>query len=190
MEAAYLTPLSEDQAIHFAALAARCIQVEYPNKLSHVMHDPSEVISPREIHPAFFGCFDWHSSVHGHWMLIRLLRTFPNMPEAASYRKMISENLSLEHIEQEADYFQQPGRKSFERTYGWAWLLKLVEELHTWEDADGKIWRENLRPLEALIINRYKEFLPKQAYAIRTGLHPNTAFGLSFAWDYATDHRK
>ncbi|MEM6631764.1 MAG: DUF2891 domain-containing protein [Bacteroidota bacterium] len=180
-----LEPLSSDQAMHFAGLAARCIQEEYPNKLSHVMNDSSEVISPQEIHPAFYGCFDWHSSVHGHWMLIRLLRTFPDMPEAPRYRKMIAENLTQEKIREEAAYFLQPGRKSFERTYGWAWLLKLAEELHTWDDPEGKVWRENLRPLESLIIDRYKEFLPKQTYAIRTGLHPNTAFGLSFAWDYA-----
>ncbi len=185
MKSSLSSPLSSDQAAHFAQLAARCIQVEYPNKLSHIMNDSSEVLGPKEIHPAFYGCFDWHSSVHGHWMLVRLLKLFPSLPQSQTYRQMISANLTVENIAQEVAYLKQSNRKSFERTYGWAWLLKLAEELHTWEDPQGQKWRNNLRPLEELIVERYLEFLPRQTYAIRTGLHPNTAFGLSFAWDYA-----
>ncbi len=185
MKSSLSSPLSSDQAAHFAQLAARCIQVEYPNKLSHIMNDSSEVLGPKEIHPAFYGCFDWHSSVHGHWMLVRLLKLFPSLPQGQTYRQMISANLTVENIAQEVAYLQQANRKSFERTYGWAWLLKLAEELHTWEDPQGQKWRNSLKPLEKLIVERYLEFLPRQTYAIRTGLHPNTAFGLSFAWDYA-----
>ena len=191
MNASSPNQLQPEQAAHFAELAARCIQVEYPNKLSHIMNDSSEVVAPREIHPAFYGCFDWHSSVHGHWMLVRLLKRFPNLPNARTYRQMISANLTVENIAREVVYLNQPNRKSFERTYGWAWLLKLVEELEGWEDAEAQVWRENLRPLEELFVARYLSFLPRQTYAIRTGLHPNTAFGLSFAWDYAQhlDHQ-
>ena len=177
--------LTQEGASHFARLALKCLQQEYPNKLSHTMHDESEVQNPKELHPAFYGCFDWHSSVHGHWMLIQLLKRFPELPEAEEIRKKLGENLSVDNIAQEVAYLNQPGRKSFERMYGWSWLLKLSLALHTWEDAQGKLWRKNLQPLADAIAARYLDFLPKQTYPIRTGVHPNTAFGLSFAWDYA-----
>jgi hypothetical protein len=169
----------------FAGMALRCIQQEFPNKPSHVMNDEKEVLGPKEMHPAFYGCFDWHSSVHGHWMLIRLLKRFPNLPQAKTVRHALSRNLTADNLLQETVYFQQKGRKSFERTYGWAWLLKLVEELQGWDDPDGKTWRENIRPLEQEIVAKYLNFLPKQTYPIRTGVHPNTAFGIAFALDYA-----
>ena len=177
--------LSEQNASHFAELALRCVQKEYPNKLDHVMNDGTEVLPPSALHPAFFGCFDWHSSVHGHWMLIRLLKMFPNMPEADKIRKSLGENLSAENIKTETAYLDQANRKSFERTYGWAWLLKLEEELFDWNDTDGKTWYANLKPLADAIVQRYIDFLPKQNYPIRTGVHPNTAFGIAFALDYA-----
>ncbi|MEL6676668.1 MAG: DUF2891 domain-containing protein [Bacteroidota bacterium] len=177
--------LTQTGASHFANLALSCIQKEYPNKLSHVMADDSEVKGPRDLHPAFYGCFDWHSSVHGHWMLVRLLKLFPDLPEAADIRKGVDENLQVANIRAEVAYLAQPNRKSFERMYGWAWLLKLAEELHGWEDAQGKKWARNLQPLADAIVARYLDFLPRQTYPIRTGVHPNTAFGLTFAWDYA-----
>lgn len=149
------------------------------------MNDESEVLSPSKLHPAFFGCFDWHSSVHGHWMLVRLLKLFPDLETAPAIRKALNENLTAENIRIEVEYLNQPNRKSFERTYGWAWLLKLEEELNSWEDAQGKIWAAILKPLADAIVQRYIEFLPKQNYPIRTGVHPNTAFGISFALDYA-----
>jgi hypothetical protein len=178
--------LDRAQASRLARLALKCVQKEFPNKPEHVINDVADVLNPKTLHPAFYGCYDWHSSVHGHWMLVRLLRLFPNLPEAQSIRTSLSANLSAKNIEEEVRYLKQPNRQSFERTYGWAWLLKLAEELHSWGDADGKTWFENLKPLTEAIIDRYLNFLPKQNYPIRTGVHPNTAFGLAFAMDYAT----
>jgi hypothetical protein len=177
--------LDEAGASHFARLALKCISKEYPNKPEHVLADNSDVQSPKALHPAFYGCYDWHSSVHGHWMLIRLLRLFPNLPEAKEIRTAISTNLAATNIDVEVKYLKQPNRQSFERTYGWAWLLKLVEELHSWDDPDGRRWSKSLEPLAEELANRYLSFLPKQTYPIRTGVHPNTAFGLAFAFDYA-----
>jgi hypothetical protein len=177
--------LTKAKASHFAKLALKCVAKEYPNKLDHTMNDASEVQSPRALHPAFYGCFDWHSSVHGHWMLVRLLRLFPDFPEAAQIRAALNANLTARNIQVEVAYLNQANRQSFERTYGWAWLLKLAEELSAWDDPDGKAWSQNLKPLAAALVERYKKFLPRQTYPIRTGVHPNTAFGLAFALDYA-----
>ena len=177
--------LNEEQASRFARLALKCVKKEYPNKLDHVMNDRGEVQSPQALHPAFYGCFDWHSAVHGHWMLVRLLRLFPRLPESAEIRAALNDNLSEKNLLAETAYLGQPNRQSFERTYGWAWLLKLAEELHGWEDADAKRWSKNLQPLADALVARYINFLPKQTYPIRTGVHPNTAFGLAFAMDYA-----
>lgn len=177
--------LSEAQASHFANLALKCVAKEYPNKPEHVMNDRRDVQSPKSLHPAFFGCYDWHSSVHGHWMLVRLLRTFPQLAKAPEIRKALGDNLAAENILVEVAYLKQPNRQSFERTYGWAWLLKLAEELSLWNDPDGRKWSKDLQPLVNAFVDRYILFLPKQNYPIRTGVHPNTAFGLSFAFDYA-----
>jgi hypothetical protein len=173
-----------DFATYFADFPLRCICREYPNKMDHVLNGPEDVRGPREVHPAFYGCFDWHSSVHGHWMLVKLLKQF-KLPQAELIRSMIHSNMSRENLLAEAAYLDQPGRQSFERMYGWAWLLKLAEELHGWDDPDGVQWAGNLKPLEEKIVDRYLDFLPKQAYPIRIGTHTNTAFGLSFAYDYA-----
>lgn len=177
--------LSVETAEGFSNLALKCVQKEFPNKLDHVMNDASEVLSPKILHPAFYGCFDWHSSVHGHWMLVRILKMSPGIPNASEIRKALGENLSEENILTEVKYLDKPNRKSFERTYGWAWLLKLAEELKGWNDPDGKRWNENLKPLVDAMVAGYEDFLPKQTYPIRTGVHPNTAFALSFALDYA-----
>ncbi len=177
--------LTEKQASHFAALALKCVSREFPNKPEHVINNASEVKSPKALHPAFYGCYDWHSSVHGHWMLIRLLKTFPSLPESAQIREALNANLTAENIQQEVTYMKQPNRQSFERTYGWAWALKLAEELHEWNDPDGKKWSANLQPLADTLSKSYRTFMPKQTYPIRTGVHPNTAFGLAFALDYA-----
>ncbi len=173
------------QASKLAQLPLKCLRREYPNKLDHTMNDGGEVKGPRALHPAFYGCYDWHSSVHGHWMLVRLLKSFPQMPEAQTIRAALRENLTAENLQGEVAYLNQPNRQSFERTYGWAWLLKLAEELHEWNDADGRRWAANLKPLADALVARYLKFLPKQTYPIRTGVHPNTAFGLAFALDYA-----
>lgn len=177
--------LTEKEASHFASLALKCVNREFPNKPEHVINGTGDVQSPKSLHPAFYGCYDWHSSVHGHWMLIRLLKTFQNLPESAQIRKALNANLTAANLKAEATYMTQPNRQSFERTYGWAWLLKLAEELHSWDDVDGDNWAEALQPLVDVIVKSYKNFLPKQNYPIRTGVHPNTAFGLAFAYDYA-----
>ncbi|MFK7923314.1 MAG: DUF2891 domain-containing protein [Bacteroidia bacterium] len=180
-----LLSLTEAGASHFAKLALKCVQQEYPNKLSHVMNDSSEVQSPQTLHPAFYGCFDWHSSVHGHWMLVRLLKRFPDMPEAQQIRQKLAANLTADNITAEVAYLHQPNRKSFERTYGWVWLLKLADELQSWDDEQGQIWSTNLIPLADEIVTRYLDFLPRLNYPVRSGEHPNTAFGLTFTYDYA-----
>ena len=177
--------LTRAQASHFAQLALKCITREFPNKPDHVINDARDVQSPKVQHPAFYGCFDWHSSVHGHWMLVRLLRSFPDLPEAGDIRKALNANLSAENILVETAYLKQKNRQSFERTYGWAWLLKLAEELALTNDNDAETWSRNLIPLVEALVDSFILFLPKQTYPIRTGVHPNTAFGLAFAFDYA-----
>src|SRR5258706_5471576 len=173
-------------ASHLASLPLKCMEQEYPNKTSHTSNkDSDHVLLPHQLHPAFYGCFDWHSCVHGHWMLIRLLKLFPGMPEANAIRAAINKTITKENILQEVKYFDLPLTSSWERTYGWAWLLKLDEELYTWNDADGKRWYEALQPLTQKVIQLWTIFLPKQTYPNRTGVHPNTAFGLVFALDYA-----
>lgn len=177
--------LTREDASRFAQLALACTQKEFPNKPDHVITDAADVRSPWAQHPAFYGCFDWHSCVHGHWLLVHLLREFPSLPEAPQIRSVLHENLTPENIKVEVAYLQGPERKSFERTYGWAWLLKLEAELHELNTDEGARWFKNLKPLADAVAARYMEFLPKQTYPIRTGVHPNTAFGLAFALDYA-----
>jgi hypothetical protein len=177
--------LTSEEASHFVNLALKCVTKEYPNKLDHTINDASEVRGPHALHPAFYGCLDWHSSVHGHWMLARVLKLFPDLPEAAKIRSTLDENLSASNIQAEVSYLTQANRQSFERTYGWAWLLKLAQELRDWDDPQARQWSKNLQPLADALVARYKQFLPKQTYPIRSGVHPNTAFGLAFALDYA-----
>jgi hypothetical protein len=149
------------------------------------MNGEEEVLSPASLHPVFFGSYDWHSCVHGYWMLTRLLKLYPDLPEAAQIRATFNETLIPEKVAVELAYLGQPSRASFERTYGWAWLLKLAEELHGWDDEDGRRWSAALEPLAEAFAGRYLDFLPKQDYPIRRGVHPNTAFGIAFALDYA-----
>jgi hypothetical protein len=173
-------------ASHLASLPLKCIGQEFPNKTNHTSNkDSDHILLPHELHPVFYGCFDWHSSVHGHWMLIRLLKTFPGLPEAGTIRAMLNKTMTRENMIKEAKYFDLPLTSGWERTYGWAWILKLDEELMSWNDPDGKKWEEAMQPLTNKIVNTWKTFLPKQTYPNRTGIHPNTAFGLVFALDYA-----
>jgi len=182
-----LPALSQESASNFAQLSLKCVQKQFPNSPGYILNAAEDVEAPVKVHPAFYGCYDWHSSVHGHWMLVRLLRLFPKLPEAAQIRKALNENLTLENAQKEADYFKRPGTQAFERTYGWAWTLKLAEELHVSKSSEAERWEANLQPLVDVLVQKYIDFLPKQTYAIRTGLHPNTAFGLSFALDYANN---
>ena len=176
---------TQKAASNFVYLALRCVQTEYPNKLSHVMNGPEEVLPPKKLHPVFFGCFDWHSCVHGHWMLVKVLKTFPDLPQGDSIRQILNDHFTQEKVAVEVAYLRQSNRRSFERTYGWAWLLKLQEELITWDDPDARRWAAVLQPLADVFVQRYLDFLPRQVYPIRRGVHPNTAFGLIFALDYA-----
>src|SRR5262245_54502287 len=180
-----ITTLTPEMASSFVRLALAGVRREYPNKLDHVINGPDDLKSPRELHPAFYGCFDWHSCVHSHWLLVHVLRTYPDLPEAGEVRRVLGEHLTAENLLAETAYLAQPNRRSFERTYGWAWLLKLAEELHTWDDGQAREWSANLQPLADLFVQRYLDFLPVQGYPIRGGTHPNTAFGLTFALDYA-----
>jgi hypothetical protein len=177
--------MSREQASSFARLALKAVQKEYPTKPGDVLNGEADVRVPRAVHPAFYGSFDWHSSVHGHWMLARLLRRFPDLPERQEVRAALARHLSAENLRDEAAYLTRPNSQSFERPYGWAWLLKLAEELHGWDDPDAREWSRNLKPLADVIAARFRAFFPKQTYPIRSGVHPNTAFGLSFALDYA-----
>jgi len=177
--------LTAYQANKLALLPLSCITQEYPNKLNQVLGDQTYLKSPADLHPVFYGCFDWHSAVHGHWSLVRLLKSFPDMDNAEQAKKMLSENITAEKIMQEIAYFDDKYNSSYERTYGWAWLLKLAEELYTWDDPLAKELASNMQPLTDLIVNKYISFLPKLVYPIRVGEHTNTAFGLSFALDYA-----
>jgi hypothetical protein len=178
--------LTSDGASHFARLAIDCIHKEYPNKLNQVLENDEYLLPPAALHPAFYGCFDWHSSVHGHWMLVKLLKEFPDIAERDQIVAGLEKSLSAENIAGEVSYFGHESG-SWERTYGWAWLLQLASELETWPDPIGQTLGANLRPLTTLIRDKYIEFLPRQEYPIRTGVHPNTAFGLSFALDYARE---
>ena len=178
------TDMTLDGAVRFSSLALDCMHREYPNKLGQVLKDETRLLPPRTLHPAFFGCFDWHSSVHGHWMLVRLLRDFPDHPDRQRMIDGLSRSLSSANIAGEVDYFATAS-PSWERTYGWAWLLQLAAELHTWKDPVSQEWAGNLAPLAKVVRDRYLDFLPRQEYPVRTGVHPNTAFGLSFAFDYA-----
>ena len=177
--------LNLEEANRLAQLPLHCMNTEYPNRLSQTLGGNEDLKSPSVLHPAFYGCFDWHSSVHGHWSLVRLLKSFPEIDNAEDIKQKLLQNISKENIETEVTYFHGEHNKSYDRTYGWAWLLKLAEEIHTWDDDTARVLESNLQPLTDLIVGKYIEFLPKLNYPIRVGEHPNTAFGLSFAWDYA-----
>lgn len=169
----------------FAILALDCVHREYPNKISHVMQSDDDVRSPRDLTPAFYGCFDWHSSVHGHWLLTRLLNTSPNTVYADEIREKLAKSFTPENFERELEYYAAPGRASFERPYGIAWYLQLVAELEQSEDPDMLVWRETLRPLEEAIVAKTRAWLPKLSYPIRLGTHNQTAFAFGLMIDYA-----
>src|SRR6186997_25523 len=142
-----LPALTEASASNFAQLTLKCVQKTYPNQPQLILNAPQDVLPPEKAHPAFYGCYDWHSSVHGHWMLARLLRLFPSLPEAPQIRKALAANLSAKNIAIEAAYFNRPDTKAFERTYGWAWTLRLAEELGLSSAPEAKAWSANLEPL-------------------------------------------
>src|SRR5205814_339959 len=172
-------------AERFAKLALGCVRKEYPNKISHVLNSDADVAPPRKLTPAFCGCYDWHSSVHGHWLLVRLLRTFPDASFAKPARDALRKSLTTENLNQEAVYLRGEGRASFERPYGLAWLLQLCAELREWDDDQAREMLANLKPLEDAAVERLKTWLPKLSHPVRIGEHDQTAFGLGLILDYA-----
>ena len=172
-------------ADRFAKLALACVHKEYPNHISHTLNSDADVAPPRKLTPAFYGCYDWHSSVHGHWLLVRLLRTFPTADFAQPAREALRQSLTAENIAQEAEYLRGEGRASFERPYGLAWLLQLAAELREWDDPQAKEMSANLRPLEQAAEERLSTWLPKLSHPVRIGEHDQTAFGLGLMLDYA-----
>src|ERR1700756_1683593 len=172
-------------AERFAKLALACVHKEYPNKISHVLNSDADVAPPRNLTPAFCGCYDWHSSVHGHWLLVRLVRTFPDAPFVQTAREALRQSLPADNIAQEATYLRAEGRASFERPYGLAWLLQLVAELREWDDPQAKKMAANLHPVEEAALERLKNWLPKLSNPVRIGEHDQTAFALGLILDYA-----
>lgn len=169
----------------FARLALSCIHKEYPNKISHVLNSAADAAPPRQLYPAFYGCFDWHSSVHGHWLLARILNTDPQTPYADAIKAALAQSFTAENIAGEVAYFQQPDRASFERPYGTAWFLQLMTELRQAEYPEAAAWAETLAPLETLIADYTSAWLPKLVYPIRAGTHNQTAFAFGLMLDWA-----
>jgi hypothetical protein len=172
-------------ADRFARLALACVHKEFPNKISHVLNSEADVAAPHQLTPAFCGCYDWHSSVHGHWLLVRLARTFPEATFTGPARAALHQSLSAENLKQEAAYLRGEGRASFERPYGLAWLLQLCAELQEWNDPEAHEMAANLRPLEEAAVERLKAWLPKLSHPVRVGEHDQTAFALGLILDYA-----
>ena len=177
--------LDPGTAERFAKLALACLDREYPNKPEQVLDGAADVKAPRDVHPAFYGCYDWHSSVHGHWMLARLLGVAPDLAPGNRIRESLETHFSDVAIAAEAQYVKTPGARTFERPYGWAWTLRLVAELDASRDPQEQAWRGRLRPLEDAIVGRFQEYLPKLTLPVRSGVHPDTAFALAQALDYA-----
>ncbi len=179
---------------HFVAFVLTHIDREFPNKLDHVMNDAAEIKSPRDLHPIFYGSYDWHSSVHGHWLLIRALRNYPHLAQAAELRDLLDKRFTDAAVATEVEYLSRKQRETFERPYGWAWLLKLAAELRAAKRAKLSPenaaalarWDSTLEPLTKAFVDRFLKYLPKATYPIRVGTHHNTAFALSLSIDYAT----
>lgn len=177
--------LSDSIAAKLIQMPISCVNQEFPNKLNQSLDSADELGTPIELHPAFYGCYDWHSSVHGHWMMLALRNQFPNLRQSEEVMKILTRNITPEKMAGELAYFQRKSENSFERTYGWAWFLKLTQEAKESNSPESVALYPYLRPLAAHISAHYQAFLPKLLYPIRSGEHTNTAFGLSFAYDYA-----
>jgi hypothetical protein len=175
----------EAAAGRFAALALKCLHQEYPNHISHTLDAASDARPPHELYPAFYGCLDWHSDVHGHWLLARLMRLHPQAAFARAAREELSRSLTAEHIAGELAYLRRADRASFERPYGLAWLLQLSAELRQWDDPQAQQWSRELRPLETEVAARLESWVPKLHYPIRVGEHDQTAFSFGLIWDWA-----
>ncbi|MBV9621039.1 MAG: DUF2891 domain-containing protein [Gammaproteobacteria bacterium] len=184
--AASEAPLPPAAAARFADLALACLHQEYPNHLSHTLNGPADAQPPHALTPAFYGCYDWHSDVHGHWLLVRLLRLYPDAEFAQPARAALAASFTPAKVAGEVAYLQTPGRASFERPYGLAWLLKLAAELRAFQDPQAREWAATLAPLEHEAAARLESWLPKLRYPIRIGEHDQTAFAFGLMWDWAT----
>ena len=169
----------------FVQLALECVHREYPNKIAHVLASDADARPPRELTPAFYGCYDWHSAVHGHWLLARAVRMFPDAPYAEQARAELARSFTAGNVTVEVAYLRTDGRTSFERPYGLAWLLQLAAELRAWNDPQAQAWSATLAPLESEAAARLKAWLPKLRYPIREGEHDQTAFAFGLIWDWA-----
>ncbi|MBT8079119.1 MAG: DUF2891 domain-containing protein [Gammaproteobacteria bacterium] len=174
---------SPEAVVRFKQMALDCVHREYPNKIAHVMNDDDDAQPPRVLHPVFYGCFDWHSSVHGHWLLARLTRLYPDNPLADDAREALDESFRKKAVAAEVRYLRN--HRNFERPYGSAWLLQLTAELREWDDEDARRWLDILAPLEEAVVDQFESWLPKLAYPIRLGTHNQTAFGFALALDWA-----
>ncbi len=180
-----IPPFTVETASKFSNLAYTCINTEYPNKLTHVVGSPNDIGTPSKLHPAFFGCGEWHSSVNAHWMLVKLLQMYPDLNQRNEIIKTIDNHFSEENLAAELNYIKNKNNSSFERPYGWAWFLKLTSELANSNDPVQKKWFNRLFPIAEVIKGLYYSYLPGLYYPVRRGAHENTAFGIMFALDYA-----
>ena len=176
--------LDAASAARFADIALANVVREYPGKPDHTLGGDGDLAPPRVLHPAFHGSFDWHSCVHMHWLLVHVRRAHPGVPQRAAIDALLDRNLAAANIAAECAYLRRPHAQSFERPYGWTWLLKLADELALSADDDARRWAVQLAPLARMIVERYLAWLPKADYPIRYGMHSNGAFGLLFALDY------
>jgi hypothetical protein len=176
--------VTPDLADRFASIALGHVTREYPNKLDHVLTASGDALRPRDLHPVFYGSFDWHSCVHAYWMLAHLYRRFPTLPNAGSIRALFDTHLVPDRIDGECAYLAGPATLGFERPYGWAWLLKLAAELALHETSEGRRWSAAITPLAGIFAERFRMFLPLATYPIRAGVHSNTAFAVRLSLDY------
>ena len=177
--------LDADLAGRFAGLALGHVEREFPNKMDHVLTGQEDARTPQDLHPIFYGSFDWHSCVHGYWTLARLYRLFPDHGKAAETRALFERQFTAEKTAEELDYVLRPSSRGFERPYGWGWLLALRAELARHETPEGRAWAAGMTPLAKAFADRFKAFLPIADYPVRAGVHSNTAFALRLAMDYA-----
>jgi hypothetical protein len=176
--------LTPELASRFATIALGHVTREYPNKLDHVLNGAADAQGPRALHPIFYGSFDWHSCVHGHWLLASLYRQFPHV-EGLGIRDLLDDQFTADKVRGELAYLSRPESRGFERPYGWAWLLMLAAELARHTSEEGRAWSVALAPLAEAFAERFLHFLPIASYPIRAGTHANTAFAMALAWDYA-----
>ncbi|MEM9238328.1 MAG: DUF2891 domain-containing protein, partial [Verrucomicrobiota bacterium] len=177
--------MSDEQSEGLVRMALAGIDREYPNKPGQLLLGPEDVRSPKELHPVFFGHFDWHSSMHGHWMLVRMIRLQPEADFVAEVREMLDRRMTQEGLLEEAAYFSRKENRSFERMYGWAWALRMATELKTWDDPQAREWAGRFEPLEKRLVALAKDYLPKLDWPIRCGFHPESSFALGQMLDYA-----